>query len=262
LRVRSGSNIAIHGGALKIYKNAGLTSTYTPYEVDDANTIVTMIDTWLGIANPTSPGGTYASFAVTAGAQLMLNNVRAPVELNGGVGNWWFVTGTNSLMTILDSSGIRYINPNGPSRWDGTSNLKTFSYSKTIPAGSAQSVFRIPSTAYGDSFSARIRVHLINGYTTDLGFSGVMEFQATGFKETTTSQNLTLIGQTFTVTNTGGGSFGGVTGTLLRNGDNTVDFQLNVANAPAVVGNTIVSVFVDYMTNSGTNASSTQIVGV
>ena len=262
IRARSGSNIAIHGGALKIYKNAGLVGTYTPYEFDDANTQVTMIDTWLGIANPTDPGGTYASVAITNGAQVTMNNIRNPVELNGGVGNWWFVTGANSLMTQIDSSGIRYINSNGTSRYDGTSNLKAFSYSKTIAAGSAISIFRIAASSYGDSFNGRVRVHMVNGYGVDLGFSGVMEFQITGFKETTTSQNITLIGQTFTVSNTGGGAFGGVTGTLLRNGDNTVDFQLNVANAPAVVGSTVVSVFVDYMTNSSTTASSVAITGV
>jgi hypothetical protein len=263
IQVSNGARVTVNGGALWLFKNTGTVgSTFYPYQVDTGG-VLTMNGTHMGVFDNSIAGATLAGFTVVTGGIVQLNNVRYPIEIGGGTAtSWWYVADATSVLMLNDANGARYITARGPSRFDGVSNRKSFEYSKTIAAGSAQSVFRIPSSAYGDSFSAKITVHLINTYIGDMGFSGIMEFFITGFKETTTSQNLTAGSSSFTVSNTGAAGFGGVTGSLLRNGDNTVDFQLNVANAPQVVGNTVVTVFVDYMTNSATNASSTVITGV
>jgi hypothetical protein len=262
LQASNGAKVNIDGGALMLFKVANTAgSTYYPYQADTGASI-TMTGTHLGVFDDSLPGATLAGFTIITGAEVVLNNARYPLEIGGKTAtSWWYVADTATLV-LNDKNGSRYFTARGPSRYDAVSNLKSFEYSKTIPAGSAQSIFRIPASAYGDSFSAKVRVHLINTYVGDMGFAGIMEFHITGFKETTTAQNLVQIGGSFTVSNTGAAAFGGVTGALLRNGDNTVDFQLNVVNAPQVVGSTIVAVFVEYMTNSGGNASSVAIVGV
>lgn len=263
VHVQNSARVTINGGALWLFKNTGTVgSTFYPYQVDSGG-VLTMNGTHMGVFDNTIAGATLAAFTVVTGGLVQLNNVRYPIEIGGGTAtSWWYVADASSVLMLVDANGTRYMTARGPSRFDGVSNRKSFEYSKTIAAGAAQSIFRIPSSAYGDSFSAKVQVHLINTYVGDMGFSGIMEFHITGFKETTTSQNLTQIGGSFTVSNTGAAGFGGVTGSLLRNGDNTVDFQLNVANAPQVVGNTVVSVFVEYMTNSAVTASNTVITGV
>jgi hypothetical protein len=266
LRATNGANITINGGALKTYKVASAKGTYSPYEIRDANTQVTMSGTWLGIANPASAGGSYEPLTVSDGAKVALNNIRKPIEIGSRAMNWWSVSGIDSLLTIIDDAGARYINALGPSRLDGVHNLKAFEYSKTIPAGSAQPIFRIGATAsgkgYGDSFNGRICVHMINGYGSDLGFSGYQRYAFSGFREKTATQNLNKVEESISVSNAGGGGFGGVSALLVRNADNTIDFQLNVANAPAVVGDTTVYVFIEYMTFNGTKASNNVITGL
>lgn len=261
LHVVGGSNVVVNGGSLGITKSTSATSTYFPYQFSDSSTKVTLDGAWIGVTNPAVLGGTYSALIVEGGAELVGENLRYPSEIGGGTATtWWTITGA-SVMSLVDSTGTRYINAKGISRRDGLNNLKAFEYSKTISAGSAQSIFRIAQSSYGDSCSGKIRVYLINGYGVDLGFSGAQEYVFSAFKETTTTQNITKIGESFTSTNTALGALGTVTGTLLRNGDNTIDFQLNVGNAP-VVANTNVVVFVEYMTNSATTASSNVITGV
>jgi hypothetical protein len=266
LRATNGANVTINGGALKIYKVGSAMGTYYPYEIRDANTQVTVSGAWLGIANPASAGGAYAPLAVSGGAKVALNNIRKPVEIGGGAMSWWSVSGADSLLTMIDDAGTRYINALGQSRLDGVHNLKAFEYSKTIPAGAAQSIFRIGATAsgkgYGDSFNGRIHVHMINGYGSDLGFNGYQKYAFSGFLEKTATQNLNKVEESISVSNTAGGGFGGVTASFVRNADNTIDFQLKVANAPAIVGDTTVYVFVEYMTFNGTKASNNVITGL
>lgn len=267
LRANNGANITINGGALETYKVGSVTGVQYPYEIQGSNTQVTISGTWLGITNPASAGATYAAFSVSGGARVMLNNIRNPVEIGGdGSTNWWIVSGAGSLLTMIDETGTRYINASGPSRLNGVHNLKAFEYSKTIPAGSAQSIFRIGATVsekgYGDSFNGQIFIHMINGYGSDLGFSGYQKYAFSGFRERTATQNLSKVEESISVSNTGGSTFGGVNASFVRNSDNTIDFQLNVTNSPAVVGDTIVHVFVEYMTFNGTTVSSNVITGL
>jgi hypothetical protein len=261
LQAKNGANVTVSGGDLAIYKAASATSTFYPYQFSDAGTKVTIDGTWLGVRNPAAAGGTYAQMIIEGGAELVAENMRYPVEI-GSATSWWSVTGA-SVLTLLDKNGARYISAYGPSRLDGVTNLKSFEYTKTIAAGSAQSILRMPATVsgggYGDSCWGKIELYLFNDYNPDFGFCGHQLYSFSAFNETTKSQNLTKLGDSITPTNSGGATLGVLTATLVRNGDNTIDLQLAI---PSAFGATKVIAVVSYMNQYGGNQTALAITGV
>lgn len=252
--------LTLAGCELAVFKLTGLTGTFTPYEFGGTNSKISIIGGWYGIRNPTVGTATYTVVPILSGAQVTMNNVRYPIELNGGVGNWWFVTGASSSITTIDANGVRIIDQYGTRAggW-GVTNLRSFQYVKSIPAGSAQSIFRIDNSPYGAMCTGSIRVILQNQYGADIGFVGSQRYEFACFKETTISQTITKLGDATAVSNTGGASLGTITGTFVRNADNTIDFQLNI---PAAYGTTAVSVIVEYLCYVGGNQVSDVITGL
>lgn len=253
----NGAEVTVVGGALIIYKVGSAPGSYFPYQFSDAGTRVTFTNTWLGIANPGNAGGTYGQLSASTGATVILDNIRKPVEIGGT--NWWYVSDANSLLTIRDESGTRYINRYGTSRYDGVSNIKNFVYTKSLTGGSAQSVIRIDNSSYGSNCFGKITVMLLNSYNPDIGFVGAQTYQFACYKEATASQTISKIGDATAVSNTGGSALGTITATMIRNGDNTVDLQLNI---PSAYGTTTATVLVEYMNNIGSNPASEVITGL
>jgi hypothetical protein len=264
LHIVNGSNVAINGGMLAVYKSASATGTYYPYVVDGAGTSVAITGTWLGIKNSGSAGGTYAQFDVQAGAQLTLNSVRYPVELNGGVADWWYVIGSGSVLNLVDKNGARFINSSGGvSRLDGLNSIKSFEYTKTsIPAATWSSVFRIANGSYGQSAFGRIRVYFFNPYTPDAGYVGYHEYMFTAANESTKSQTLVKLGGTETQFNTNfatAPTFNTPLAQVVRNGDNTIDFQVYT---PTNYGASTVTVVVEYMGLTGATHGAGVMTGL
>lgn len=256
IQVTGGANITVNGGSLAIYKAASATGTFTPYQFDGANTKVTFSGTWLGIKNTASAGGTYAKMSLSNGAQVLMLNCRVPVELDPV--KWWFISDANSALSVIDPvTGTRTDDYHG--RKGASGSDKRFDYTKTVTAGSAQSVFRIDNSHYGDSTTGSIKVTLFNNYTPDIGFSGTQLYTFSCFKETTSSAVLTKYADSIAVTNTGGSALGTITATLVRNGDNTVDFQYTI---PAAYGDTKVIVSIEYTSLSAANVTNEVITGV
>lgn len=258
LRVSNGSTVKTVGGSLAVYRNAGLTGAFTPYDIRGANTRVSIDGTWLGVANPSVGGtSTYEKMAITDGAQVVVSGgTRAPVELGA---SWWYVDGADSSLALNDAGGMRYINRFGPSINNGPANRKPFEVTKTIDAGSSQSILKIDNATYGDSCWGKIELWLFNDYNPDFGFCGYQLYAFSAFKETTTAQNLSKAADSVTPTNTSGFALGTLTAAFVRNGDNTIDLQLTV---PAPFGSTRVTAVVTYMNQSGGNQKVASITGV
>ncbi len=256
LHAVNGSNVVVNGGSLQAVKTSSAMGTYYPYQASGAGTKVTFNGTWLGVPNPGATGGTYANLTMDTGAQVVATNIRYPVELLGG-SKWWYVTGSNSALTLVDHSGTRYINEKGTSRLNATSNIKAFEMSKTVTAGSAQSVFRIDNSSYGSSCFGSIKVRIFNPYSVGSGFVLSQSYEFACVRETNVQQNLTKLGDALAQFN--GTAVGTITGTLVRNGDNTVDFQLNI---PVAAGDSTVMVSVEYMNYVGTAVGNEVITAV
>jgi hypothetical protein len=256
----NGAQVTFIGGALEIWKISSFTGTATPYDFSGANTKIKFFGTWLGIRNPASAGGNYDKMAITGGADVVMDG-RGPTEI---ASKWWYIAGTDSALTVKDSStGVTYYNQYGASRRSATSSMKAFETTKTIAAGSAQGIFRINNASDGSSYGANcfgeIKVMLLNSYNPDIGFVGAQTYQFACYRETTTAQNLVKVGDATAVTNTGGAPLGTITGVLVRNADNTIDFQITI---PSSYGTTTVTVFVEYMNNVGGNPASEVITSL
>lgn len=257
LQVVNGSNVTIQGGMLAVYKSGSAKGTYYPYVFDGANTTVAISGSWIGIKNPARAGGDYAAFTVQNGAQVTMNGVRYPVEL--GTGNWYYMLGANSSLSVFDKNGNRYINANGVSRRDAVNNIKSFEYSKTVPAGAMTPVFRIAGGGRGASAAGRIKVYYVNATAGDAGFAGYQEYSFAAASGATRTQSLARIGGTDATFDSAGPAFASPSAQMARNADGSVDFQVAT---PAGYGSTQVTVMVEYMNQVGTTPAPAVLGGL
>lgn len=262
LQIVDGSTVSISGGTFGIYESTSATGTFYPYVFDGATTNVSINGAWLGIKAVVTGGGTYASLDVQNGANVSMSSVRYPVEI-GQPGKWYYVVGSGSVLSLRDQNGTSYINAsNGVSLLDGINNVKSFAYTKSgVPAAAYTSVFRIDNSAYGASAMGRIRVYFFNPYGADAGFVGYHEYAFSAAKETTISQGITkIVGSEQTFNNSGNAAtYTSPTVQLVRNADNTVDFQVYT---PANYGTTTVTVVVEYMSLTGTGHNAGVMTGL
>ncbi len=257
LYASGGALVDVNGGSLAVYKAASAAGNYEPYRADGAGTRVSFNGAvYLGIKNTASPGGTYDKLAVTNGAIVSYDNCRRPSELGSPE---YFISGSGSSLTIKDENGNLIVNANGVSRINSSIDIKYFTTTKSISAGSSQSVFRMNVSDYGCSAFGKINVWLFNTYSGDAGFVGHQLYSFAVLRETSTVQNITKIGDATAMFNTGGPALGTITATLLRNGDNTVDFQLNI---PAAFGSTTVIAEVEYQARVGGAVTSDRVVAI